>query len=308
MTAHSEKITATGIKASITFTVGMENGNGKDLAGKADGAGLVRAEHMLTESGKHPVYAARNSPEELTDSITGGLGKIAKAFYPKPVWYRCLDARTDEFRELQGATDIDEQREDNPILGWHGARRSIGEPDVFKCELRAIKQLADSGLNNIAIMLPFVSKVEEVRKAKAIMNEIGMDAQKSRLGIMVETPAAALSIDDICKEGIAFASIGSGSLAQLTLGIDRENPRVAGMYDDADPAVIDLIKYVIKVCKRHGVETSICGPAASDPKMAELLVKLGIDSISAEPDSIDEIRRTAARTERGLLLDRIRKN
>jgi pyruvate,water dikinase len=310
MTAHSEKITATSIKASITFPNsignGKDNGNGIDIAGSSDGAGLIRAEHMLTESGKHPVYLAKNSPGELANAILTGLGRIARAFYPKPVWYRCLDARTDEFRELQGAGEIDEQREANPMLGWHGARRSVGEPEVFKCELRAIQRLSEDGLGNIAIMLPFVSKADEVRKAKAIMNEMGMDAKKARLGIMIETPAAALSIDELCKEGIAFASIGSSSLTQLTLGIDRENPKVSGMYDDIEPAVLDLIRYVIKVCRKHKVETSICGPAASDPRMAEKLVKLGINSISAEPDSIDEIRRTAAKIERQMLLEKMR--
>jgi pyruvate,water dikinase len=304
MTVSSEKITATGIKANITFPQSVENGNG--LAARSDGAGLVRAEHILTESGKHPVFLARTDPDGLVETIASGLGKVAKAFYPKPVWYRCLDARTDEFRELEGGgEDMDGQQETeaNPMLGWHGARRSIGEPSVFKCELRAIKRLHENGMDNVAVMLPFVSRAEEVRAAREIMNQLDT---KAKLGVMIETPAAALEIEQLCREGIAFASIGSNSLVQLTLGIDRENPKVAGLYSETDPAVLDLIKYVIKVCRKYGVETSICGQAGSNPVMAEMLVGLGIDSISAEPDAIDEIRKTAAKAERRMLLERTR--
>jgi len=299
MTAMSEKITATGIKVNITFPQSV--GNSKDLVGRSDGAGLVRAEHMITESGKHPVFLARTSPEELVEAVKDGLGRVAKAFYPKPVWYRCLDARTDDFRELEGG---EEPQEANPMLGWHGTRRSISEPDVFRCELRAIKSLQEAGMDNVSVMLPFVSKVEEVRAARTLMKEAGLHA---RLGVMVETPAAALKIEELCREGIHFASIGSDTLTQLILAIDRENPRVAGIFSETDPAVLDLIRYVINVCKRYRVETSICGGAGSNPAVVEMLVGLGIDSISTEPDAVDEIRKTAARTERRMLLGKLGK-
>jgi pyruvate,water dikinase len=189
------------------------------------------------------------------------------------------------------------------MLGWRGVRRSIENPAIFKCELSAIKRLQEEGLNNIAVMLPFVSKVYEVKKARQIMNEAGVNA---KLGVMVETPAAALQIEDLCKEGIDFATIGSNNLTQLTLGLDRENPKVAGLYSETDPAVMDLIKYIIKICSKYKVTTSISGQAGSNPTVAEMLIGLGINSISVEPDAVDEIRKTAARTERRMLLEKLR--
>ena len=298
MIIGSERITATEIKASILYPGNMENHSATE---KADGVGMMKAEHMLTESGKHPLALARSNPEELIATVSRGLGRVAKAFYPKAVWYRTLDARTDDFRELEGVED--EPHEENPMLGWHGIRRSIDEQDVFKCELRAVKRLMDSGLDNIAIMLPFVTRPSEVRHAKQIMAGMGLNA---RIGIMVETPAAALEIEQFCNEGISFVSIGSDSLAQLVLGVDRCNNKTSSMYSETDPAVMDLIKYVIRACKNSGVETSVCGEAGSNPKMVEMLVDLGIDSISTEPDMLEEVRRIVAKTERRILLQKLR--
>ncbi len=289
----SDKITATGIKVNLAFPDRAE-----EAVAKADGVGLLRVEHMLTESRKHPVHLAKTNPEELIQLIVDGVGKIAKVFFPKPVWYRTLDARTDEFRELEGGEE--EPEEANPMLGWHGIRRSVEEPDVFKCEIEALRRLQQQGMNNIGIMLPFVISVEELRKAKEMIDF------PVKLGIMVETPAAALDMESFCREGIDFVSIGSNDLTQLVLGVDRDNANISKLYSELHPAVIHLIKHVIKVCKKYGVEISICGEAGSNPEMAKILVELGINSISAEMDALEEIRNTAARTERRLLLDRER--
>ncbi len=285
--------TATSIKANIAFPETAER-----VVKKADGVGLLRAEHMLTESGKHPAYLAREDPDELIRIIKEGIGKIAKVFYPKPVWYRTLDARTDEFRSLEGGEN--EPEEANPMLGWHGIRRSLEDPDVFRCELAAIKELQEDGLNNVWVMLPFVSKVEELRKAKAMVD---FDV---KFGIMVETPASVVELEEFCKEGIDFISIGSNDLTQLTLGIDRGNAHIAKHYDEMDPSVLRLIKMTIDTCKKYNVESSICGEAGSNPRMAEKLVQFGIDSISCEMDAIDNVRKTVAITERKILLDKIR--
>lgn len=290
-TPDSDKITATRIKVNLAFPDRAE-----EAAGRAEGVGLLRAEHMLTESRKHPVHLARTNPEELVQAIVNGVGRIAKAFFPKPVWYRTLDARTDEFRELEGGEE--EPEEANPMLGWHGIRRSLEEPDVFRCEIEALRRLQQQGMNNIGIMLPFVISVEELRKAKSMIDF------PIKLGIMVETPAAALDMESFCREGVDFVSIGSNDLTQLVLGVDRDNANISKLYSELHPAVIHLIKHVIKVCRKHGVETSICGEAGSNPEMARILVELGIDSISAEMDALEEIKNTAARTERRLLLDR----
>ena len=205
-----ENLTATSIKANIAFTEAAEK-----AVHKADGVGLLRAEHMLAQSGRHPAALAKHDPEELVRIIEEGIGKIARIFHPKPVWYRTLDARTDEFRELKGGEN--EHHESNPMLGWHGVRRSIDEPDVFRCEIQALKNLRENGLDNVSVMLPFIISVEELRRAKSMIDfPIGV-------GIMVETPAAVEQIDEFCKEGISFASIGSNDLTQLALGVDRNN-------------------------------------------------------------------------------------
>lgn len=297
--AHGEEahalsgVTATEVKVNLAFP------EVADKAKEADGVGLLRAEHMLTESGKHPAYLARTNPEELINVIMEGVGRVAKAFFPKPVWYRTLDARTDEFRSLEGGEE--EPEESNPMLGWHGVRRSLDQPEVFKCELEALKRLHEQGLNNVAVMLPFVSSVRELRAAKETITF------PIKTGIMVETPAAALEIEPLCREGIDFISIGSNDLTQLTLGVDRNNENIAKLYSETDPAMIKLMKHVIRVCKKHRVQTSICGEGPSNiPSLVETLVETGIDSVSVEMDAIQKVRDIVSRTERRMLLDKIR--
>ncbi len=289
--------TATSVKVNLAFPEMAER------ASHADGVGLLRAEHMLTEAGKHPVYFAKTDPEGLINTIYSGIEKIAKVFRGKPVWYRTLDARTDEFRTLEGGET--EPQEANPMLGWHGIRRSLDEPDVFRCEIEAIRRLHKAGYTNVCLMLPFVIKVDELRRVKEIIKEVAPDVN-IKIGIMVETPAAAVRIEDFCKEGIAFASIGSNDLTQLVLGVDRGNTKIANLYSEFEPAVLDLIKAVIQTCKKYGVESSICGEAGSDPKMAEQLVEAGIDSISCEIDAIDKIRASVAKAEKRILFRKIK--
>ncbi|MEM5798310.1 MAG: phosphoenolpyruvate synthase [Candidatus Aenigmatarchaeota archaeon] len=289
--------TATSIKVNLAFSEAAEK-----TCKVADGVGLLRAEHMLTEAGKHPVYFAKTDPDGLVKTIYENVGKIARAFYPKPVWYRTLDARTDEFKEMEGGQE--EPEEPNPMLGWHGIRRSIDEPVVFRCEIEAIRRLHSEGLTNICIMLPFICKVDELRQAKKLIKELG--GENIKIGIMVETPAAAIQIEDFCKEGIAFASIGSNDLTQLMLGVDRGNAKISKLYSELDPAILNMIKHVIEICKKYKVESSICGEAGSDPKMAEELVKMGIDSISVEIDALATIKTLVARIEKQLLLEKVR--
>ncbi|MBU2519625.1 MAG: phosphoenolpyruvate synthase [Nanoarchaeota archaeon] len=288
----SSSITGTKIRANVSTSYAAEK------AIHTDGIGLLTAENILTESGKHPVYLARTNPEELIETIVREVGSIARVMHPKPVWYRSLDAYTDEFRELRGGEE--EPNESNPILGWHGIRRSLTQPEVFRCEIEALRRLKEHELNNIAIILPFVSSVEEIRRAKEFLTF------PIKLGVMIETPAAIVEIEKFCKEGIDFALIASHSLAQLTLGVDRNNTRIANLYSESHPAIMTLIEHAIKVCKKHRVEISICGEVANNPYTAEKLVEMGIDSISVESDAIDTIKDVVARTERKLLLDRAR--
>lgn len=270
---------------------------------EVDGVGLVRVEFIIAEGGIHPAeYIRENQDEEYVSLLVDGLRKIATAFKGKPVWVRNSDIRTDEYRNLKGGEQ--EPHESDPMIGWHAVRRLLDEPRILKAEFLALKKLHEEGLENIGIMLPFVINVDEVRKAKEIMREVGLEPCKDiDFGVMVETPAACWVIEDICREGINFISFGTNDLTQTTLGVDRNNERIAYLFDEMHPAVLGEMAKVIKVCRKYDVKTSICGQAGSRPEMAEFLVHQGITSISANVDAVDEIRRTVARTEKKLLLD-----
>ncbi|MFH0890053.1 MAG: phosphoenolpyruvate synthase [Candidatus Aenigmatarchaeota archaeon] len=287
-------ITATKIKANVAFPERASE------ASDSDGIGLLRAEHMLTESGKHPIYLARNNPDELTNLIVEKLGTVAKAMYPKPVWYRSLDARTDEFKNLEGGSD--EPSESNPMLGLHGIRRSLVQEEILQCEFGAIKKLHDNGLTNVHFMVPFIAYADEFVKTKRIAEKMEMP-ETMKMGIMVEVPSAALTIDSFCEAGINFVSFGSNDLTQLVLGVDRNNENIANLYKENTPAVLKLIEYVIGRCRNYGVETSICGEAPSrDDDFVEKLVSFGIDSISVELDALQHVKTVVARKERELIL------
>ncbi|HIP16672.1 MAG TPA: phosphoenolpyruvate synthase [Methanothermococcus okinawensis] len=302
---------STGAPVIITATEIMVNVSMPEVAERAaatgaDGVGLLRAEHMILGTGVHPIKILKEKGEEaLVEVFAEGIRKVADAFYPRPVTYRTLDAPTDEFRGLEGGED--EPVEQNPMLGWRGIRRGLDEKEILKCELLAIKKLRSEGYKNIRIMIPLVTNPSEVRKVKELAREIGLELGKDvEFGVMVETPAAALIIEDIIKEGIDFVSLGTNDLTQYTIAIDRNNELVAKYYRENHPAVLKLIEHVIRTCKKYGVKTSICGQAGSRPSMVEKLVRWGIDSISANIDAIDTIRKTVARTEQRIILETIR--
>ncbi len=290
---ETKDFTATQVKVNLTLP---------DMAEKAresDGVGLLRAEHLLSESGRHPIYLAKNNPDTFSEMLYNPLERIARILYPKPVFYRSLDVRTDEFSELEGGEE--ETKESNPMLGWHGIRRSLDEPEMFRMEIGVLRRLHQNGMNNVMLVLPFISSVEELRRAKSFLDF------PIKTGIMIETPAAALNIENFCKEGIDFVSVGSDDLTQLVLGIDRDNPSVSKLYTELNPAMINLIKHIVRVCKQHRVRVSVCGEVGSDPRSVENLVELGVDSITSDLDTLEQIKETVARTERRLLLDNVRK-
>ncbi|MFA4701639.1 phosphoenolpyruvate synthase [Pyrococcus kukulkanii] len=301
--AAAPLVTGTLVKVNVSMPEVAE----RAAATGADGVGLLRAEHMILSIGQHPIkFIREGKEEELVEKLAEGIEKVAAAFYPRPVWYRTLDAPTNEFREMPGGEDEPEER--NPMLGWRGIRRGLDQPELLRAEFKAIKKVVEKGYNNIGVMLPLVSHPEQIRKAKEIAREVGLEPHKDvAWGVMIEVPAAAIIIEDLIREGIDFISFGTNDLTQYTLAIDRDNERVAKLYDETHPAVLKLIKHVIKVCKRYGVETSICGQAGSDPKMARILVRLGIDSISANPDAVQLIRQVVAQEERKLMLEAARR-
>ncbi|MCK5321335.1 phosphoenolpyruvate synthase [Candidatus Pacearchaeota archaeon] len=251
---------------------------------KAYGIGLVRLEGLITTGGKHPLaYEKENKLDDYKAMLKEGLHKIANTFIGKPIWVRSSDIRSDEYSNLEGAP---KEIERNPMLGDHGIRFSLKHLGIFKAELGAVKELADKG-HKFGVMFPQIISVEEVKQARKIFNEMKMD--NVQFGVMIETPAAAILIKDICNEGIDFISFGTNDLTQFTLAIDRGNEEVQDIYDETNWAVLKQISRVIRECKSQEVETSICGQAGSNKKMVEFLVKQGIDSISVNADVAKEI-------------------
>ncbi|WP_423792920.1 phosphoenolpyruvate synthase [Methanocaldococcus indicus] len=296
-------ITATEVKVNVSMPEVAE----RAAKTGADGVGLLRAEHMILGLGKHPKKILEEEGKEaLINALMEGIRKVADAFYPRPVTYRTLDAPTDEFRGLEGGER--EPIEHNPMLGWRGIRRGLDEVEILKCELEAIKRLREEGYKNIEIMIPLVTHPDEVKRVKEIAREVGLELRKDvPFGIMVETPAAALIIEDFIKEGIDFVSLGTNDLTQYTIAIDRNNELVSKYYKEDHPAVLKLVENVIKTCKKHNVKVSICGQAGSRPHIVEKLVEWGIDAVSANIDAVDTIRRVVARTEQKVILNFIRR-
>lgn len=304
VSAEQIPVTGTQIKVIMDFP---------DRAGKvaqetlADGVGLLRLEFIIASAGTHPAqYIRDNRDEDYIGLLVNEIGKVARAFNGKPVWARCSDLRSDEYRNLKGGDQ--EPHETDPMIGWHAIRRLLDEPRILKAEFTAIRRLHEQGCTNVGIMVPFVIRAQEVRKAKEYLYEVaGELAARIPFGVMIETPASCWVIEDICKVGINFISFGTNDLTQTTLGVDRNNGRIQKHFDEMHPAVLGEIAMVIKACKKYGVQTSICGQAASRSEMAGFLVRLGIDSVSPNPDAVSQIRRVVAQTERRLLLEAERK-
>ena len=296
-------ITVTEVKANVSMPEAAE----RAAATGADGVGLLRTEHLMLTSGIHPgKFIADGREDELIDTIADNVQIVADAFYPKPVWYRTLDAPTDEFITLEGGEN--EPREHNPMLGWRGIRRELDQPEILKCEFKAIKKLHEKGYTNIGIMIPLSQSPAELVQAKALCSEVGLEPHKDvDFGMMVEIPAAAIMIDEYIKVGIDFVSLGTNDLTQYTLAVDRNNEFVAKHYSEEHPAVMKLIERTIRKCAEAGVTCSICGQAGSVPHIVEKLVGFGITSVSSNTDAIADVRKTVARAEQKIILDAARK-
>ena len=301
--AEAPILTVTEVKANVSMPEAAE----RAAATGADGVGLLRTEHLMLTAGIHPgKFIADGKEDELINTIAENVQIVADAFYPKPVWYRTLDAPTDEFITLEGGEN--EPEEHNPMLGWRGIRRELDQPEILKCEFKAIKKLHEQGYTNIGIMIPLSQSPSELIQAKALCSEVGLEPHKDvDFGMMVEIPAAALTVEDYLAIGVDFVSLGTNDLTQYTLAVDRNNEFVAKHYTEEHPAVMKLIERTIKKCAEAGVTCSICGQAGSVPHIVEKLVKFGITSVSSNADAVAEVRKTVARAEQKIILEAARK-
>ncbi|TVR60161.1 MAG: phosphoenolpyruvate-protein phosphotransferase PtsP [Candidatus Competibacteraceae bacterium] len=215
--------------------------------------------------------------------------RVLRIMDPHPVVLRTLDIGGDKPLPY---FPISEQ---NPFLGWRGIRISLDQPDLFKTQLRAMLR-ATVAYSNLSILLPMISSVGELREAlellrcaEAELREDGVPIQTPRVGIMVEVPSAVYQIDTLVRM-VDFVSIGSNDLTQYLLAVDRNNDRVAKLYDPLHPAVLMAIRYVIERCQVAGRPVSVCGEMAGDPASALVLMAMGVDSLSMNLGSVLKIK------------------
>lgn len=234
--------------------------------------------------------AYQDKKQFYVDKLAEGVARIAAAFYPKDVIVRLSDFKTNEYRSLIGGEKY-EPEEENPMLGWRGASRYYDERFVkaFKLECRAFKKVRDEmGLVNVKIMVPFVRTVEEAKKVIAILKQQGLQRGRNGLELymMMEIPSNVILAEEFAKLFDGF-SIGSNDLTQLTLGLDRDSGIVAHVGNENNEAVRRSVAHAISVAKKSKIKIGICGQGPSDfPDFAEFLVRLGIDTISLNPDSV----------------------
>ena len=303
-------------KLTKTKTEIMMNLGNPDLAFSlaslpVDGIGLARMEFIINEyikahpmALKHPDRVdahTRTELETLTQAyssmedffiktLSEGVATIASSVYPKPCIVRMSDFKSNEYATLLGGSTF-ELQEDNPMIGFRGASR-YAHPNYeegFALECAAMKRAQDEmGFSNIILMIPFCRRVQEGKKVIDTMAKYGLKQGENGLEIyvMCEIPNNVICIDEFSEIFDGF-SIGSNDLTQLTLGVDRDSEVVAFDYDERDEGVKRMIKMAVEGCKRNKRHSGICGQAPSDyPEMAEYLVKLGVDSMSLNPDSV----------------------
>jgi len=252
------------------------------------GIGLLRAEFMIANIGQHPKSMLKNGKGYLfVNKLENDLAKICRAFYPRPVVYRATDFKTNEYRFLKGGKAF-EPVENNPMLGFRGTYRYISEPEVFELEVKAIKKVRESGLDNLHIMFPYVVVPKHLQIAKQLVEKSGLKFGKNfRVWMMVELPINVILLEEFLKIGVHGVSIGSNDLTMLTLGVDRDNEAVAPLFDERNPGIYWALKRTINVCNNLGITSSICGQSVSDySEVLAVVVKNGITSVSVNYDAV----------------------
>ena len=215
--------------------------------------------------------------------------QLLASFAPRPVIIRTLDVGGDK------PLPYFPIKEDNPFLGWRGIRITLDHPEIFLAQLRAMLR-ASEGLNNMRVMLPMVTDVQEVdealrllRKAYTEVRDEGYDVEMPQIGVMIEVPSAVYQARALAKR-VDFLSVGSNDLTQYILAVDRNNPRVANLYDSLHPAVLRALMQVVDNGHQEGKHVSICGEMAGDPASALLLLAMEFDSLSMNASSVGRVR------------------
>ncbi|MBK7906756.1 MAG: phosphoenolpyruvate--protein phosphotransferase [Gemmatimonadetes bacterium] len=278
--ADAEAVMTDGTRITLRANVDLPDEAVKAAESGAAGVGLMRTEFLVVGRTAMP------TEEEQVEAYT----RVVKAFAGHPVVIRTYDVGGDKL-PIGGFP-----HEPNPFLGWRAIRMCLDEPELFKVQLRALLRAAVHG--DVRIMLPLVVSVDEVRQARYLLQEAAEELARKGiphrtdvpLGVMVETPAAAMSADSFAKD-VAFFSIGTNDLVQYTLAVDRGNASLVTRYTPLHPAVLRLIARTVAAARAATLEVSVCGEMASQPLMAFALLGLGVHTLSVSASGIPAVKR-----------------
>lgn len=273
-------ITPDGVNLTVMGNVDLPDEIASAARHDAQGVGLLRTEFLVTGRATIP------SEEEQTDYFR----RVSDAFPGYPVIIRSFDLGGDKFPAAFRAP-----QEANPFLGWRSIRVCLDHPEIFRPQLRAILRAAAD--RKVELMLPLVTRVEEVLDSREMMLEEALNlaregvraAASVPVGVMIETPAAAILADELAKHS-AFFSVGTNDLVQYTLAVDRGNARLAERFSPHHPAVVRQLKTIVDAGKRAGIGVSVCGEMASDPLSVVLLLGLGYRTLSVGPPAIPLVK------------------
>ena len=277
---HVEARTRDGQRIEVAANIGSAEEAESALEWGAEGVGLFRTEFLFMERPELP----------SEDEQYGAYRKVAEAFGERPVIIRTLDVGGD--KDLPG---VDQPEEENPFLGWRGIRMCLDVPELFKPQLRAILRAASHG--NLRIMFPMIVDTVELHAAKELIQECrgeleneGTQFGEVDIGVMVETPAAAIRAADLAPE-VSFFSIGTNDLVQYTLAADRGNERLRRLQSAEHPAVLDLIGRTCKAAREAGIWVGVCGETAGEAAMIPKLIELGVTELSMSAPSIPRAKK-----------------
>lgn len=274
-----------------------------------DGVGLLRSELMVLTilEGQHPNnWLVDGRKTELLARWSEQILKFARAFAPRPVFYRSLDWRSHELPSFSHSHHLVSSSQS--ILGERGVFSYLLNPAVFELELMALASVQKAGYSNVRLLLPFVRSVEEFTVCKHKVEQAGLTlVSQFQLWIMAEVPSVLFLLPDYVKAGVEGISIGTNDLTQLLLGVDREQGQLAKVFNECNPAVMSAIAQLIKMSKDAGIPCSICGQApALYPQIIDRLIQWGITSISVEPEAVEQTYQAIARAEQRLILEAAR--
>ncbi len=245
----------------------------------AEGVGLYRTEVPFMVNERFP-----SEKEQLTI-----YREQLAAFHPLPVTMRTLDIGGDK------ALSYFPIKEENPFLGWRGIRVTLDHPEIFLVQTRAMLK-ASAGLNNLRILLPMISGLQELEESMRLIHRAwgevldeGASVELPPIGVMIEIPAAVYQVRELARQ-VDFLSVGSNDLTQYLLAVDRNNPRVADLYDFLHPAVLQALRAVVEGAHAEGKPVSICGEMAGDPAAAVLLMAMGFDSLSMNATNLPKVK------------------